>query len=184
MGIRKRRIYPELPEVTPVSTTKILVTDATTGLMGFSDVSALLTTVDGNGLATDADIATLNTRINAVTSSIGVSGSYASQDIYYATNNGNGTNFKVGDDVWIGDVNRTNTMQIAGVQNPTQGFIKFGSGSSSPSFGYGGSNDHVDLSCALKLNQMVALPTATVGTLAVSGSHLFFHNGSTWNQVI
>jgi hypothetical protein len=103
---------------------------------------------------------------------------------FTATNNGNGTNFKVGDDAWIGDVNRSNTVQISGNQDPTQGYIKFGSGSSSPSLGYGGTNDHVDLSCALKLGQFATLPTATVGTLAVSGSHLYFHNGTTWNQVV
>jgi len=103
--------------------------------------------------------------------------------ILHATNNGNGTNFKVGDDAWIGDVNRANTLQIMGQEDVLQGYIKFGSGSSSPSFGYGGSNDHVDLSCALKLNQMATLPTATVGTLAVSGSHLYFHNGTGWNQI-
>jgi hypothetical protein len=104
--------------------------------------------------------------------------------IISATNNGNGTNFKVGDDAWIGDVNRTNTIQISGQQDSTKGYIKFGSGSASPSFGYGGSNDHVDLSCALKLQQFPTLPTATVGTLAVSGSHLYFHNGTSWQQVI
>jgi hypothetical protein len=103
---------------------------------------------------------------------------------FSATNNGNGTNFKVGDDAWIGDINRENTIQISGLQDPTQGYVKFGSGSSSPSLGYGGTNDHVDLSCALKLGQLATLPTATVGTLAVSGSHLYFHNGTTWNQVV
>lgn len=104
--------------------------------------------------------------------------------IIHSTNNGEGKNFKVGDDAWIGDVNRTNSIQISGQQDSTKGYILFGSGSSSPSFGYGGSNDHVDLSCALKLQQFATLPTATVGTLAVSGSHLYFHNGTGWNQVV
>lgn len=131
--MRTRRIYPGLPDVTPVSTTKILVTDSTTGLMGFSAVSALQTTVDGNGLATDADIAALQ-------SQIGVSGSYASQDKYYATNNGNGTNFKVGDDAWIGDVNTVNTLQVSGVEDATKGYIKFASGSNTPVIGSGGVN--------------------------------------------
>jgi hypothetical protein len=102
----------------------------------------------------------------------------------YSTNNGNGTNLKIGDDAWIGDVNRANTIQISGAEDGTQGYIKFGSGSASPSLGYGGTNDHVDLSCALKMQQFATLPTATVGTLAVSGSHLYFHNGIGWNQVV
>ena len=57
-----------------------------------------------------------------------------------ANNNGNGTNFKVGDDVWIGDVNISNTMQIRGQQDATKGFIKFSSGSSSPIIGSAGNN--------------------------------------------
>jgi hypothetical protein len=104
-------------------------------------------------------------------------------DTFYSTNNGSGTNFKVGDDVWIGDVNRPNTVQISGLQDPTNGYLKFGSGSSSPSFGYGGSDDRVDLSCALKLGQFSTLPSGVVGELAVSGSNLFFHNGTSWMKV-
>ena len=56
-------------------------------------------------------------------------------DIVYATNNGNGTNYSVGDDIWIGDVNIANTMQLKGQQNATKAYIKFGSGSSNPIVG-------------------------------------------------
>jgi len=42
------------------------------------------------------------------------------------TSNGAGTNLKVGDDAWIGDVNQTNTIQITGQQNATDGYIIFG----------------------------------------------------------
>ncbi len=72
---------------------------------------------------------------------------------FVATNNGNGTNFKVGDDVWIGDVNIANTMQLTGQQAASSGHIKFGSGSSNPVLG---SNN----SSTLELN----------GSLSVSGS--------------
>jgi hypothetical protein len=140
MGIRKHRVWQELPTITPNSDTKIIVTDNNNQYLGYASVADLQVTVDGNGLATDTDIATLNTRINAVTSSIGVSGSYASQDIYYATNNGNGTNFKVGDDAWIGDINASNVMQVKGVQDATKGYIQFGSGSLMPKIGGGGVN--------------------------------------------
>ena len=44
-----------------------------------------------------------------------------------ATNNGNGTNFRVGDDAWLGDTNVANTIQITGVQDSTQGYLVFGS---------------------------------------------------------
>jgi hypothetical protein len=138
--MRTRRIYPGLPDVTPGATTKILVTDATTGLMGFSAVSALQTTVDGNGLATDADVTALSASIASVAASIGVSGSYSTQDKFFATNNGNGTNYKVGDDAWIGDVNATNTMQVSGVEDSSKGYIKFGSGAGTPVIGTSGVN--------------------------------------------
>ena len=52
-----------------------------------------------------------------------------------ANSNGAGTNFKVGDDTWIGDVNLANTMQVQGQQDATKAFVKFGSGSNSPIVG-------------------------------------------------
>lgn len=60
--------------------------------------------------------------------------------IISATNNGNGTNFKVGDDAWIGDINTANTMQVMGQQNADQGYIKFGNGGSNPILGANNSN--------------------------------------------
>ena len=48
-------------------------------------------------------------------------------DIVYSTNNGNGTNFKVGDDAWIGDINASNTINIKGNQDGSVGYIRFGS---------------------------------------------------------
>ena len=49
-----------------------------------------------------------------------------SSNTIHATNNGNGTNFKVGDDAWIGDINDSNTIQIKGVENSERGFLRFG----------------------------------------------------------
>lgn len=155
MGIRKRRIYPELPEVTPVSTTKILVTDATTGLMGFSDVSALQVTVDGDGLATDADIAELSASIAQVFDGTGV-GVFSTVQ---ALINGTGTNFQVGDDVFIGDINVSNVMQVKGAQDGTKGYIQFGSGSAMPKIGGGGQN-HLSI---------VNIPAYASNAAAISG---------------
>jgi len=61
-----------------------------------------------------------------------------SADKFHATNNGNGTNFRVGDDAWIGDINEENTMSIRGVQSAASGYIRFGSSTSG--FGHNGSN--------------------------------------------
>ena len=57
-----------------------------------------------------------------------------------ATTNGTADNFKVGDDAYIGDLNVSNVMQVAGVQNRAKGYIQFGSGSAMPKIGGGGQN--------------------------------------------
>jgi hypothetical protein len=123
----------DLDIIAPSGSTKVMVVTEDGFQFAYSTVEAIQSPLDVAGLATDADIADLQ-------SQIGVSGSYASQDKYYATNNGGGQNFKVGDDAWIGDVNRSNTMQVSGVQNAATGYIKFASGSNTPVIGSNGAN--------------------------------------------
>jgi hypothetical protein len=48
-----------------------------------------------------------------------------------ASSNGAGTNFKIGDDAWIGDININNTMRVMGQQDNTKGYIVFGTGDNS-----------------------------------------------------
>jgi hypothetical protein len=47
-----------------------------------------------------------------------------------ATSNGNGTNFKVGDDTWLGDINLSDTLSIRGQQSAANGYIVFGNADS------------------------------------------------------
>ena len=101
----------DLPTYTVESTDKILARQED-GKLGYIPVSDLLTTAGG-----DAIFSTVQ-----------------------ATINGTGTNFKVGDDVYIGDINISNHMQVAGVQDITKGYIQFGSGSSMPTIGGSGAN--------------------------------------------
>jgi len=49
-----------------------------------------------------------------------------SAPIVASSNNGNGTNFRVGDDAWIGDVNLADTLRISGQQNVNNAYIVFG----------------------------------------------------------
>ena len=88
--------------------------------------SQLQTTLDGNGLAKDTDLTdgTINAVFNTVKGSI----------------NGTGTNFLVGDDAYIGDINVVNTMQVSGQQDASKGYIQFGSGSNMPTIGGSGAN--------------------------------------------
>jgi hypothetical protein len=77
---------------------------------------------------------TLNIGGAAATLSIGSStstvtfGNIISADEVYSTNNGNGTNFKVGDDTWLGDINISNTLSIRGQQDAANAYIVFGNG--------------------------------------------------------
>lgn len=116
-----------------------------------------------------------------------------SGSIVSATNNGNGTNFQVGDDVWIGDVNISNTVQVKGIQDGTQGFIKFGSGSNSPIIG-GTTNTllqvtgSVAVSGVLGLKPQNPLPAASSApySFAVSASTPaipYFSDGTNWNAL-
>jgi hypothetical protein len=57
-------------------------------------------------------------------------------DKVVASNNGNGQNFQVGDDVWLGDINVANTMSLKGQQSATSGYIRFGGDTNS--LGYDG----------------------------------------------
>jgi hypothetical protein len=59
---------------------------------------------------------------------------------FYSTNNGNGTNYAVGDDVWLGDINIANTMGVRGQQDATQGYIVFGNTNNTNYIGRTGSN--------------------------------------------
>jgi hypothetical protein len=47
-------------------------------------------------------------------------------DQVFSSNNGNGTNYRVGDDAWFGDVNTANTVRLKGVQDSTAGYLTFG----------------------------------------------------------
>lgn len=49
-------------------------------------------------------------------------------DYVITSNNGNGTNVRLGDDAWIGDVNLANTTRLMGVQNNANGYLIFGNG--------------------------------------------------------
>jgi hypothetical protein len=86
---------------------------------------------------------------------------------FTSTANGTGKNFQIGDDVYIGDVNNSNTLGITGIQDATQGYVKFGQ--SGPIVGFAST---------------AALPAAGVaitGSLIQKGANLYFYNGQAGN---
>jgi hypothetical protein len=60
--------------------------------------------------------------INAVTST-----NQITFNSIVTSNNGLGTNFRIGDDAWLGDVNVADTVRLAGLQNSANAWLRFGS---------------------------------------------------------
>ena len=83
---RVKRVFRELPDVTPVAGTKILVTDADNFSFGYADVAALQVTVDGNGLATDAALTSVSASFASVSRVYNISGSFANDGAAAAAN--------------------------------------------------------------------------------------------------
>jgi len=106
----------------------------------------------------------LNTILPAT--NLGLSANLTADQVI-STNNGNGTNFKVGDDVWLGDINVANTMSIKGQSSSTVGYVRFGGDSNG--LGYNGTNlvygTTVIPSSATLLVSGGALGTPSSGTL-------------------
>jgi hypothetical protein len=147
-------------------------------------VTGLVQLSDGNGTGLPISISATNVSVN----------SPLTASIISATNNGNGTNFKIGDDVFLGDVNIANTFQVMGQEDATQGFIKFGSGSNSAIVGgVAGSNvfqvtGSVAVSTVLSLKPQSPLPAASSApySFAVSAStpaKPYFSDGTNWNAL-
>lgn len=138
-------------------TTPVRISEDTT-------IESYLDDVNSDGFAKDTDL--IDGSINAVF------------DTVRAANNGNGTNFKVGDDAWIGDENKSNTAILSGVQNRNVGYLQFGSGSNKPSIGFGNDGSF----------PAIGSSQAITGSLLIKSNHLYFFNGGAsnngWTQVI
>ena len=123
-----------------------------------------LDTVNSDGLVKDA--ALVDGSIDAIFNTV------------QATINGTGTNFKIGDDAYIGDQNRSNTVILHGVQDANAGYLQFGSGSLKPSIGFG--NDGAF--------PAIGSSQAVTGSMLVKSAHLYFFNGGAsnngWSQII
>jgi hypothetical protein len=78
-------------------------------------------------IVANAGIASTSTTTGTmqITGGVGISGNVWADRIH-AVNNGNGTNFRVGDDAWLGDINVANTVRLMGAQDNTQAFLRFG----------------------------------------------------------
>ena len=64
-----------------------------------------------------------------ITDNVSVSGILTANQVY-TSNNGNGQNVRIGDDLWIGDINIANTIRFSGAQNSDRAFVVFGNSDS------------------------------------------------------
>jgi hypothetical protein len=89
-----------------------------------------------------------------------------SVDILFTGNNGNGTNIKIGDDAWIGDINMANVIGLKGVQDGHKGYIQFGSDGGL--FGYNGSRLTYD-----RAFEVTGMSYATGGCTVPQGANVY-----------
>jgi len=117
----------------PFYTTTSSFPGTAVGYLAFDSAGNIITTASPAGAVTSIIAGTgvsVSSATGNVTVSIGQSvatSATPSFDQVFLTNNGNGTNVKIGDDVWLGDVNAANTLGIKGQQDATAGYITFGS---------------------------------------------------------
>jgi len=127
----------------------VAVSISTTGTVTatkFSGDGSLLTgiTAAGSGVVVQNQDSTVGTA-NTLNFSTNLTASFASgtatislsnnpsitgiltADQVYTSNNGNGTNVRIGDDFWVGDINVANTTRFSGAQDSTKAFVVFGS---------------------------------------------------------
>jgi hypothetical protein len=88
---------------------------ATGNVTGGNLVSAGQITVTGNATGGNINTAGQVTATGNITAAA-----------FLSTNNNSGFNYKIGDDVWIGDRNITNGFAITGINSSTAGYIQFG----------------------------------------------------------
>ena len=95
---------------------KVVARDAS----GNFSAGTITATLSGN--ATNITAYTINQNLGT--------GNQVTFDSVITGNNGNGTNFRIGDDAWLGDINIANTVRLQGAQNAANAYIVFGNGDS------------------------------------------------------
>jgi hypothetical protein len=92
-------------------------------------------------------------------------------DQIHAVSNGSGTNFRVGDDAWLGDINIANTVGLRGQQDATQGYIVFGNSNNTTYIGRSGTNP-ITVTGAFSVTGTITAATVNAATIGnISANH-------------
>ena len=175
-----------IPENISLTSSNTAIITFPTSESGYAIASLGGLGVSASYAATASSVQTLNQNVYATGNITG--------SILIATSNGAGTNFKVGDDAWIGDINTANTAQIMGQQNNSSAYIRFGSGASNPIIGSSG-NDTLQVTGSINVSGSITMPNRPAfrvigtgggksATTILSGSYLSvdYQQGSGWNN--
>jgi hypothetical protein len=90
--------------------------------------------------------------------------------IISSTNNGNGTNFKVGDDAWLGDINTADTLRLSGQQNGANGYIVFGNSDATGRLGRAGTGPLTYAGAFSATGNITGGNLITAGIVSVTGN--------------
>jgi len=112
---------------------------ANSGTIGASLLTGTVTTNAQPNITSTGTLASLSVSGNTNVGNLNTAGLVSASQVS-ANSNGLGTNFKVGDDAYIGDINVVNTLTIKGQQDGTQGYIVFGNTNTTNYIGRNGSN--------------------------------------------
>lgn len=130
-----------------------------------------------------SDIPTLNQNTTGTASNITSytinqnlgTGNQVTFDSVITNNDGNGTNYKVGNDAWIGDINIENTIRVQGSQNAANAYIVFGNGDTTAlgregtgALTYGGSTVLTSATSAASFPTLNQNTTGSAATLTTS----------------
>ena len=96
------------------------------GQLQYNNLGAFAGAAGATFNGTNVSVTGFNVNNSAtIGTTLGVTGNITGS-VISSTNNGAGTNFKVGDDTWLGDINLSNTLSIRGQQDGTQAYVVFG----------------------------------------------------------
>jgi hypothetical protein len=89
---------------------------------------------------------------------------------FWANNNGGGTNFRIGDDAWIGDVNVADTISIRGQANVANGYIVFGNADTTAKLGRAGSGPLTYVGAFSASGNITGGNVLTAGLISATGN--------------
>jgi hypothetical protein len=121
-------IYRVTGVTTGATSTTVYVQDlAGNSLQGIqpNEVYSVFYTNSGDSIFAQTGSVWATTNDLEITGSIGVEGIVTSSQ-FISTDINNAENFKVGDNVWLGDIGMTDTLVVKGIQDSGSGYIKFG----------------------------------------------------------